>query len=62
MSTLAFAVGVDLNILEALWIINHIQYKTVSDVSGGCRASELVGNIHDCEKEPLDERLNNAEG
>lgn len=35
MCILASVVGVDFNVLEVLWVINHIQYKTVSDASGG---------------------------
>jgi hypothetical protein len=34
-STLASVVGVDLNVLEVLWVINHIQHESVADASEG---------------------------
>lgn len=47
--------------LEFLWVIHHKQYKTLSGASGDGPVKEIEGDTHDCEKEPLNESLNNTE-
>ena len=42
-STLVSIIGVNLNVLEVLWVINHIQHESVSDVSRGTMSAENIG-------------------
>lgn len=42
-STLVSIVDVNLNVLEVLWVINHIQYESVYDASRGVMSAEKRG-------------------